>query len=221
MWNAVTPEDYQKGIQKLTSAFNLDPMEFQGDFRDRFTCAIRNRRPEFLGYFLDQSSSVSSVALMTDLNRRYTYFNASRHEYEKVSSAKAPKFLQQVLNISLRNASTKSQAAVKLLLDHGADLNGCIAADTLLMRAVNSGCCDIVRTLVEHGARLDLVTPPPIALAVKQENMEIFRYLRQKGATLDTPETGGWAMAFARSYGLDSMKEVLMSESIDASTVLH
>lgn len=63
--------------------------------------------------------------------------------------------------------------------------------------------------------------PPPIVIAVFKENSGMFRLLRENGARLDTPETGGWAMALARSHEFCSMIDLLVREGVGKDVVLH
>ena len=62
--------------------------------------------------------------------------------------------------------------------------------------------------------------PPPIIVAVEKEDMEMFRFLRQQGAFLNTPETGPRAMALANSRGLASMVAVLVDAGVEEVPLL-
>ncbi|KAK8115649.1 hypothetical protein PG984_012151 [Apiospora sp. TS-2023a] len=84
-----------------------------------------------------------------------------------------------------------------------------------VLQAVRKGRIAVVRLLLDHGADPNWENPPPIALAIAKERTDIFRLLRQRGAVLDTPRTGGTAMQAARNYGLASMVELLVSEGVD------
>ncbi|KAK8113508.1 ankyrin repeat-containing protein [Apiospora sp. TS-2023a] len=111
---------------------------------------------------------------------------------------------------------------VHLLLEHGADPNWFHPTNTPLMVAARLNRLTIAVTLIVAGADVDVGCPPPIVLAVLKEDMDMFRLLRGRGgARLDTPETGGWAMALARLHGLDSMVEVLENEGVGRDVVLH
>ncbi|KAI0395271.1 ankyrin [Xylariaceae sp. FL0594] len=125
---------------------------------------------------------------------------------------------------------------VKLLLQHGADPNWCPPTRTALMVAVHKGDVAIVRALVETGgARVDVGTPPPLVVAVQQENEEMFNYLVSKGALLPSPEApdseaaklagsglaGGWAMSYAQVFGLDTMVNLLRKSGVTLEETLY
>ncbi|KAI1163437.1 ankyrin repeat-containing domain protein [Nemania serpens] len=109
---------------------------------------------------------------------------------------------------------------VELLLWHGADPNWFPPTRTALMAAVHKGDLGIVRTLVEHGARVDVGTPAPLVVAVQQENEDVFAYLESKGALCE-PGVGAWAMSYANVFGLDTMVETLKRKGFAADDVLH
>ncbi|KAI1149641.1 ankyrin repeat-containing domain protein [Nemania diffusa] len=119
---------------------------------------------------------------------------------------------------------------VELLLWHGADPNWFPATRTALMAAVHRGDAAMVRTLVEHGARVDVGTPPPLVVAVQQENEEVFAYLEAQGALRcggggggapEKVEVAAWAMAYANAFGLDTMADALRRRGCGADDVLH
>ncbi|KAI6088175.1 ankyrin [Hypoxylon rubiginosum] len=114
-----------------------------------------------------------------------------------------------------------SEASAKILLDAGADPNLCPPPRTALMEAAWTRSVSMVKLLLDHGADVNDGRPPPIVLAVIKEHLAMFQLLRERGARLDTPETGGWAMALAKSHGLDSMVELLVSEGVEEDAVLH
>lgn len=216
-WNAITPKDYRRAFLKCYDTFALPRgrmAKFEKVFVYHIREAIRNGRVEMLQFFLNQLPCLHCRTTGSESENEEMFENLS------VNNSRLSNWLKKQLSKLLLKAY-KSAAAVKLLLDHGADPNLDDYADTALLRAVSGGCLDVVRTLVEHGADVNLGKPPPIAIAVKHENNAIFRYLRGKGAILDTPETGGWAMTFAKCYGLESMVDILVDEGVDASTVLH
>jgi hypothetical protein len=81
--------------------------------------------------------------------------------------------------------------------------------------AAAGGHLDIVQMLSNDG-RFDVNAdamgdfnrsghPPPIVSAVKLEHVAMFRFLRGRGAVLDTPITGGHAVWIAKVVGFDSM----------------
>ena len=77
------------------------------------------------------------------------------------------------------------------------------------MAAVHRGNLALVGMLINHGQNINEGCPPPIVIAVLKEDLQMFRFLREKGAVIDTPETGPWAMTFAEAFGLDSMIDSL------------
>lgn len=121
----------------------------------------------------------------------------------------------------LRGVEGGNPDVVRLLLDHGADPNWLPVVNTALMAAVKASAISIARMLLAAGARVDEGCPPPIVLAVFKEDMDMFRLLRKYGARLDTPETGGWAMAVAQFYELESMVDVLVEEGVERGAILR
>lgn len=113
------------------------------------------------------------------------------------------------------------EAVAKLMLNRGADPNWYHPNYTPPMAVVNKNQFGLVRMLVEYGADVNDGLPPPIAIAVHNENTEIYNYLRKKGAVINTPESRAWAMAFAKFYGLESMAELLVSEGLDEMDMLQ
>lgn len=113
------------------------------------------------------------------------------------------------------------ETITKVLLDAGADPNWYSFDDTPLMEAVWRGSVTLVKLLLERNAEVNEGFPAPIVMAVFKENLDIFHLLRERGARLDTPETGGWAMALARLHGLDSMVDLLIREGVGKDVVLH
>ncbi|KAI0407284.1 ankyrin repeat-containing domain protein [Xylaria palmicola] len=117
-----------------------------------------------------------------------------------------------------------SVETVELLLWHGADPNWFPPTRTALMAAVHKGDLAMVRTLVEHGARVDVGTPPPLVVAVQQEDEDILAYLEAQGALGGEPQAqqvGAWAMAYASVFGLDTMVALLRRKGFSAADVLH
>ncbi|KAH8886797.1 ankyrin [Thozetella sp. PMI_491] len=105
-------------------------------------------------------------------------------------------------------------STVRILLEHGADTTGHPLDDTPLMAAVSRCNVPIAKMLLDHGADVNEGFPAPIVIAVTREHVDMFRFLRDRGATLDTPETGTWAMALAQEWQLDSMREILLREGV-------
>jgi len=115
-----------------------------------------------------------------------------------------------------------SVAVVRYLLDSGADPN----TDSSLSRAIRRGYKEIARLLVDRGADVNTGYPPPIAMAVLQEDMQMFRYLLRKGAVLreagvSSIHAGGYAMNVVRVFGLDSMAAELIRAGVAEDLRLH
>ncbi|KAI1813436.1 ankyrin [Poronia punctata] len=106
---------------------------------------------------------------------------------------------------------------VEVLLRHGADPNWFPATRTALMAAVHKGDITIVRKLVEYGAKVHVGTPPPLVVAVQQENEDIFNYLLASSLGEDAgagADAGAWAMAYPKFFDLDSMADLLCEKGI-------
>ncbi|KAI1370787.1 ankyrin [Hypoxylon crocopeplum] len=121
----------------------------------------------------------------------------------------------------LRAIHNSDEAITRILLDGGADPNWYLLDNTALMAAARKGNVAIAKLLLDHGAHVNEGYPPPIAMAVFTEHLDMFRLLRDHGARLDTPETGGWAMALAKMHGLDSMVDLLVREGVGEDVILH
>jgi hypothetical protein len=104
------------------------------------------------------------------------------------------------LQIALALASMHGHTRiVQLLLDAGADPNrynpeGFHAHSTPLHQAVASGHAELVRLLVERGARLDardrIYDGTPLGWALYGQRTEIAEYLRERGDALDSTRSG-------------------------------
>ncbi|KAK7752289.1 hypothetical protein SLS62_005825 [Diatrype stigma] len=111
---------------------------------------------------------------------------------------------------------------VSMLLDAGADPNLHLPAPhTSLTEAAWKRNVALAKLLLDRGADVDKGRPAPVVVAVFKEDLGMFRLLREHGARLDTPETGGSAMALAKLHGLSSMVELLVGEGVGEDVVLH
>lgn len=97
---------------------------------------------------------------------------------------------------------------VKRLLFHRADTTDALST------AAGGGHLQIARCLIEHGVSINGGSPPPIVRAVELEHTAMFKLLREHGARLNTPETGGEAVSRAKGQGLDSMLDLLEEEGL-------
>ncbi|KAI1174579.1 ankyrin repeat-containing domain protein [Nemania sp. FL0916] len=110
---------------------------------------------------------------------------------------------------------------VALLLEQGVKPDDSHRVHKPLMIAAWNSSISIASLLLEAGAQPDCGQPPPIVLAIAKEDMEMFRLLRKYGARLDTPETGGWAMAVAQFWEYESMIDLLVENGVERDAVLH
>lgn len=95
-----------------------------------------------------------------------------------------------------------------------------VIQDTSLQKAVLKGRIAIIQLLLDHGADPKAAEPestnwPPITLAIAKEQLDIFRLLRERGAVLDTPWSGGSAMQVAKRNGPMSMLDLLVGEGVE------
>ncbi|KAI0545246.1 ankyrin [Xylaria curta] len=109
---------------------------------------------------------------------------------------------------------------IRMLLDSGSDLSYKTRyKNNALMTAVWKGRIAIANILLDRGVNPNEGYPPPIVIAIFKENLSMFRLLRDHGARLDTPDTGGLAMAIADSHGLSSMQTILMHEGVSQDVI--
>ncbi|KAI1127057.1 ankyrin repeat-containing domain protein [Nemania abortiva] len=169
-----------------------------------------NRGPKNFNDDLEWAMGNSAFEGHIDMVRYFLDSDASQN------SNKAP------LNKSLRRAVQGGKIdVVRLLLQHGANPNRSSRLRTPLMFAAWTSSISIARLLLESGAKPKVGRPPPIVLAVAKEDAAMFRLLCEHGARLDTPEAGGWAMAVAQFWGLESMIDMLVEEGVERDVVLH
>ncbi|PSN64753.1 hypothetical protein BS50DRAFT_678777 [Corynespora cassiicola Philippines] len=81
--------------------------------------------------------------------------------------------------------------------------------------AAREGDLGLVRLLLDHGMDPNKGSPPAIVHATQLEHEAMFRLLIERGAVLDTPETGGEALRRAQEAGLDSMVSLLARHNVD------
>ncbi|RDL38342.1 uncharacterized protein BP5553_02682 [Venustampulla echinocandica] len=205
-WTAF-PKDYQRVAAIFGSESEVFSAKQDGDLDSRLCESADNGRVEMVRYFLDQGACLNNP-----LAKR-----GCIHESESGITRRTTTPLLS----ALRRCPLGSEAVVKLMLERGADPNWYPPEKTPLMAAVHNNRFEITRMLVDYGADVNDGSPAPIVLAARNENTEIFQYLRERGATIDTPETGSWAMAYAKFYGLDSMVALLVHEGVDETAALQ
>ncbi|KAI1287890.1 ankyrin repeat-containing domain protein [Xylaria venustula] len=93
-----------------------------------------------------------------------------------------------------------------------------------LLKATRNGNLQTVNLPLQHGVNLtglNVGPLPSIVIAVFKEDAAMFHLLCNYGAALDTPETGGWAMAVAQFWGFESMRDMLVQKGVEKDVVLH
>ncbi|KAI1774335.1 ankyrin [Hypoxylon cercidicola] len=134
----------------------------------------------------------------------------------------SPNPVGTMLRLPLRSAlRTRQEKIFRILIDAGAEPNLYPEPEELLMHTAWMGNIPLTQLLLDCGVDINQGFPCPIALAILAENTVMFDFLRQRGARLDTPETGGWAMALATMHGLDSMVDLLVREGVGKDYILH
>ncbi|KAH6663762.1 ankyrin repeat-containing domain protein [Halenospora varia] len=109
----------------------------------------------------------------------------------------------------------------ELLVSAGADVNLSHNLDkTPLMAAASGGFLETVKILLDRGAQVNVGSPPPIVFAIRLEHTIMFSLLRQRGALLNTIESGGAALQLAHREGLQSMVELLVQEREDLAVAV-
>ncbi|KAF2967798.1 hypothetical protein GQX73_g5779 [Xylaria multiplex] len=110
---------------------------------------------------------------------------------------------------------------IKLLLDTEADIHyNADNREGALVTAVWKGRFAVAAMLLNRGVDPNEGEPPPIVFAVLRERLDLFRLLRDHGARLDTPKTGGLAMSIANAHGLSSMQDVLLQEGVSQDIIV-
>lgn len=113
---------------------------------------------------------------------------------------------------------------VKMLLERGAnpnEPNGVTPGKTPLEFAVSGNYLKIAKMILDGGADVNAYWSggrsrgvPPIVSAVELENVPMFHLLRERGAILNTEETGGMGLKIAVEVGADSMVELLRKNGV-------
>ncbi|KAH6681327.1 ankyrin repeat-containing domain protein [Halenospora varia] len=198
------PSNFQRGLSLFGHDHQVFSRERCGDLLSRVCNSALFGRVEMVEFFLSQGVCLNNPEAHKNPTLNPQHSLRRTHDRPLIFAIKSWR-----------------ESIVKLMLEHGADANWYGSEETALMVAVGLGKLRIVRLLVEHGADLNEGSPPPIVIAVQRENMKVFKYLLEQGAVLDGPETGGWAMAFAKNYGLESMVQCLVQEGVDKNAVLQ
>ncbi|KAF4627002.1 hypothetical protein G7Y89_g11153 [Cudoniella acicularis] len=89
-----------------------------------------------------------------------------------------------------------------------------------LVRAVEVGNAEMVALMLAHGADPNHHTVGTPLMAAG-ENSDMFELLMVNGAVITTPDTGGRAMALVKAEGLETMRDLLMSQGVEPGTVWH
>jgi uncharacterized protein len=115
---------------------------------------------------------------------------------------------QRGQNALMWAAANSQGAMMRVLLDHGAEVDAASDADlmtplvssepraqprppggeTAMLFATREGCMDCVKTVVEHGAKLDLADPEgvtPLITAIFNTRFDVAKYLIEKGADVN------------------------------------
>lgn len=191
------PENYLRGAAMFEPGSKVFTSRYEGDLSTRLARKAFAGHLDMVRHFLDKGVGVQ--------------LDGNDGDVQHLPNTQLP------IDEASLGGNTE---VVRLLLERGADPNHATASSALMI-AARSGSIPIARMLLDAGARVDDGLPPPIVMAVFREDTDLFRLLRQYGARLDTPETGGWAMAVARFYGLESMVDMLVHEGVDADAILQ
>ncbi|KAL2059972.1 hypothetical protein VTL71DRAFT_9794 [Oculimacula yallundae] len=212
MLDTAFPSDYERLAAIVGRCHMVFQPRYHGDIHARLCRSARNGRVDMVQHFLEKGAWLNDPRAKRDYVK-----NSVEGKRQWCNRRMIPKITTPLLTTLVRMPKGV-EAVVKLLLERGADPNWYCPDRTPLMAATFKNRIDLVRLLINHGADVNDGSPPPIVLAIRQENTELFKYLRGNGARLDTPETGAWGMSEARRLKLDSMEVLLIQEGIDAST---
>ncbi|KAK8102348.1 hypothetical protein PG984_015494 [Apiospora sp. TS-2023a] len=173
-------------------------------------------------------TGVACEVLILRLMRSVAQEDAEMVRYHLLQGARLelPNFYGYKRTMPLAIAVEKGdEATVRILIEEGgADPSWPEWCDTELHQspvalAVWKGSAALTHLLLDYGANPNAGSPPALVIAVFLERPDLFRLLRDRGASLDTPWAGPWAMAVARMHGLDSMVEFLVDEGVGADKV--
>ncbi|KAJ5594953.1 uncharacterized protein N7459_001161 [Penicillium hispanicum] len=126
-----------------------------------------------------------------------------------------------------------NEQTLKLLLQNGADVNHTEPGNdwTPLVTAISGNCeIEIIKLLIDHGASVSLGSPPPIMVAINENDINVIELLLQagvdpNGTESDCPllaasgcrDNDSRAMSLLLQYGADPLR--LLEDG--KSTVLH
>lgn len=177
---------------------------------------------------LDRSAAADNLVMVNYLlnHGRAPYLNnihaSCESRYQRPTSAQSDRptgyWQKWLLDPLVRAVEVRNVEMVKLMLANGADPNH-NQFNTPLMAAVRHHDLHITALLIKHGADVDLGSTPPVVLAIQGENTSMFQLLCGKGAVINTPETGGRAMAIVENEGLDSMRDLLVEKGVDTDAI--
>ncbi|RYP77013.1 hypothetical protein DL769_003498 [Monosporascus sp. CRB-8-3] len=193
------PDNYRRGAAIFSHNSKVLSLPGTGSLLGQLAARAAAGQVDMVQYFLSQGVSPN------DEESRATGTRSGGKTYQPLLDA-----------VKGRNPDV-----VRLLLHHGANPNCSPVSDTALTAAARGSAISIAKMLLAAGASPDEGRPPPIVMAVFKEDMDMFSLLREYGARLDTPETGGWAMAVAQFYELESMVGVLVQYGVEKDAILR
>jgi len=111
---------------------------------------------------------------------------------------------------------------VKLLVDHGADINyNAFKGFTPIRIAARNGHLNIIKYLAEHGAKIDVKAEDgatPLEHAASKGHYDVVRFLIDKGANVNTVDKeGDFPLGEAAKYGYTEIMELLIRNKADLS----
>lgn len=123
-----------------------------------------------------------------------------------------------VASLMVAAVKTHNLEIVRLLLEHGADVNGSANA---LMYACDKGDLEIVRLLLEYGADVNLKDywgTNALKSACRQLNPEIVRLLLEHGADVNAQDSRGEsALMYACNQGNPEIVRLLLDHGADVN----